>query len=63
MQDQAWLVRHAAMESLVEVVRSSDLNPRTLVPDGLMPGAAPQQALLADVQHASTLFAVAHHSQ
>lgn len=38
LQESAWLVRHAAMDSLVEALRSSsNLDPRTLVPPCLLP--------------------------
>ena len=36
-QEPAWLVRHAAMESLIDALRSPELDPRMLVPPCLLP--------------------------
>lgn len=42
-QEPTWLARHAAMDSLVDVLRSSELDPHTLstlVPPCLLPPGA-----------------------
>lgn len=42
LQEPAWLVRHAVMESLVEVLRGSpELDPRALVPPRLLAAGPP----------------------